>query len=277
MKTRILYPKNIWFDKGFKSLTTTSKVVSLYLVCNDNIGLTRYYKQHDLELCFLFKISESELEKIKSEIENTGLFFFKDEWVFINNDFSYCDYEGRDRLQIAKQKEIREIPQEISEYFEQVLKGLKTGYKPAINHKYKIINHKYKTINPKEVTKPSPTESQIVLDYYNQLTGKESKSLVWESNFYKWREVYSMDEIKQAVKLAHEVGWIWKDKEGKNIDWDLQLLFRHQDTQKNPQNYIDRILNRSKSNLVTRQGLKPNEWIAPSGKILIRNATKTMD
>lgn len=149
MKTRILYPKNIWFNKEFGGLEILPKVISMYLVSNENIGLTRMYKQHDLEMCFLFKLSETELEKVKVDIEKTGLFYFKDEWVFINNDFSYSDYQGRDRVMEAKEKELNSIPHEIIEYFEGVTKGLKTGYKPPINHKSKTINNKPYNINTK--------------------------------------------------------------------------------------------------------------------------------
>jgi hypothetical protein len=148
MKTRILYPKNIWFNKQFKGLTMGSKLVCLYLVSNENIGLTNIYKQHDLEICFLLGITEKILEKIKEEISETGLFYFYEEWIFINNNFSYCDYGGRDRLINSKNKEISEIPEEIKEYFKGVKKGLQRGYKPPINHKYKIINNNNKLIPP---------------------------------------------------------------------------------------------------------------------------------
>lgn len=149
MKTRILYPKNIWFNKQLKRLTTTSKLICLYLVSNDNIALTTIYKQQDLELCFLFDLKEEELEKIKIEIEQSGLFYFKNEWVLINNDLSYTDYGGRDRVIDAKNKELDSIPLEISSYFKEVVKGLITGYKPTINYKSKIINNKTRVVKGK--------------------------------------------------------------------------------------------------------------------------------
>lgn len=138
MKTRILYPKNIWFNKKLMSLDIESRLVCLYLISNNNIGLTRTYKQHDLEIRFLFSLTEKKLNLIKEEIQKTELFYFYEEWVFINNDFSYCEYFGRDRVVTAKDKEIANIPTEVKDVF----KGLKRGYKPTINHKPKTINHK---------------------------------------------------------------------------------------------------------------------------------------
>lgn len=173
MKTKILYPKNIWFNKPFRSLDTTSRVVCLYLVTNDNIGLIRTYKQHDLELCFILSLKETQLEKIKADIEETGLFYFKDEWVYINNDFSYVDYQGRDRLMEAKQKETDNVPSYIAEHFEQVIKGLKTGYKPPINNKYKIIN-----TNTKEEGKKYSNLEHIEIEDLVEIANQLNVSLV---------------------------------------------------------------------------------------------------
>lgn len=131
MKSRIIYPKNIWYDKKFNSLSAEGKTLSIYLVTNANISLTRIYKQHDLEICFLLKLSEERLTTLKEELQETTLFYFYDEWVYINNDLSYCDYTGRDRLIDAKAAEIKNIPDKVKEVF----KGLTRGNKPPINNK----------------------------------------------------------------------------------------------------------------------------------------------
>lgn len=147
MKTRIIYPKNIWYNKEFSKLKVTDKLLCFYLVTNENIGLTRYYKQHDMEICFLLGMSQKQLDESKVTISETGLFYFCNEWVFINNDFSYCDYNGRDKLMESKQKELDSIPVDIIEFFKGVNKGLISGYQPTINNKYKIINNKQEKEN----------------------------------------------------------------------------------------------------------------------------------
>lgn len=151
MKTRIIYPKNVWYNREFNALTTTNKLLCLYFITNENIGMTRVYKQNDMETRFIHSLSQAQLDKCKEEIEATGLFLFYDEWIYINNDFSYCDYDGRDRVLNAKEKEILSIPSQVLTHFEGVVKGLKSGYKPPINHKPKTINPKSKTLNPKTV------------------------------------------------------------------------------------------------------------------------------
>lgn len=97
-----------------------------------------------MEIMFVLGMTEKEVEKYKTELEQSELFYFYDEWVFINNEMSYCDYQGRDRVMKSKEKELEKINPDILGYF----KGLKRGYKgvsnPLLNHKPKTINHKRK-------------------------------------------------------------------------------------------------------------------------------------
>lgn len=139
MKTRIVYPKNLWFNKEFKALKSTTKVVCLYLVTNENIGLSPIYKQQDLEICFKCGISEKQLEEIKGEL--TGLFYFKDEWVYINNEFTYCDYQGQKKVMESKAREEKSIPPYVKAYFKGVKEGLDTPSGVSINPKPKTINN----------------------------------------------------------------------------------------------------------------------------------------
>lgn len=165
MKTRIIYPKRIWYNKRFKKLSFEARILCLYLITNENIGLIPIYSQPDLEICFKLGFSEKKLEELKQELQNSELFFFHDEWVLINNDFSYCDYFGRDRLMESKAKEEKAIPQHILTALKPLINPLQTSYKPPINTKHKIINNKPKNKNPK---------SEDVSDYeerFKQATG----------------------------------------------------------------------------------------------------------
>ena len=137
MKTRIIKPKNIWYNKKFKGLSTPSKLVAIYLVTNINIALTEAYEQPDMEICFLLNISEPQLSKCKQELANAGLFYFDDEWVLVTNDFSYYGYSGNDNVEKAKDKEFALIPTKIKE----VIKGLTTGQRPDIDNRIKIIDN----------------------------------------------------------------------------------------------------------------------------------------
>lgn len=182
MKTRIIYPKNIWYNDKFSELSAPNRLLCLYLITNENIGLTRIYQQKDMEIRFIHSLSPAQLEKSKQEIEATGLFYFFEDWVYINNDFSYCDYEGRDRVMDAKEKEMSAIPSHVLTHFEQVIKGLESGYKPPINNKLKTLNPKSKTLNPKS-DKPENLMDLVTDEFLTDLQSKYPKVNVrrtWE-------------------------------------------------------------------------------------------------
>jgi hypothetical protein len=142
MKSRIIFCKNLWYSKKFRGLSMKARLFCVYLITNENIGLISLYKQHDLESCYILGVGEKELDSLKKEIEESGLYKFYDEWVCITNDFSYHDYFGRDRLMESKEKEISKIPQDVLTNFQGVFNPLITPYKPPINNKSEIINQK---------------------------------------------------------------------------------------------------------------------------------------
>lgn len=195
------------------------KLLCFYLVSNENIGLTRYYKQHDMEICFLLGMSQKQLDESKATISETGLFYFCNEWVFINNDFSYCDYNGRDKLMESKQKELDSIPVDIIEFFKGVNKGLISGYQPPINNKYKIINNKQEKENknfnefweryPKKVAR-----SKVEKKYPNEKHEEVMKGL--ESYLSYWRE-----KKTEMQYIPNPETWLnqerWTDELGKKI------------------------------------------------------------
>jgi len=138
MKTRIVYPKNLWFEKKLKKMSVEARLLCIYLITNENVGLTRIYEQKEMETCFILGFDEVKLEKYKKEIELSELFYFKDEWIYINNEFSYCDYSGRDRVMKSKETETNKIPIEVVGYFnallsggKEIVKGLDTSSEPV--------------------------------------------------------------------------------------------------------------------------------------------------
>lgn len=144
MKTRIVKPK-LWTDPYFVEFKPTTKLLFLYLVTNDQLGLSPYLQITDRQMMFDTGLNSAQLEESKKEIQESGLILFTGNWMLHNHDLAYVDYEGRDRVIESKQIEIEAIPEPIKD----VLNGLITGYKPVLNHKSKTINHKSETINPK--------------------------------------------------------------------------------------------------------------------------------
>jgi len=258
MKTRILYPKNIWYSKQLKEVSAPATLLALFLVSNDNIGLTRIFEQRDLEVCFLLKFNEAQLEQCKIELAENRLYFFYDEWVYINNDFSYCDYVGRDRVMEAKAKELAKIPAEVLQYFDDVIKGLESGYKgvkvikssiddfkglergykPPINPKpinHKSINHK--SINQKPV-KNSDLEDKAkkIIGKYNLIFGKRLSAFEpLLANLEYWLETYSLDDIYKAMENARADKW-WRTR------LDPVVLLRRKNPQGEAVDHIGKLM-----------------------------------
>lgn len=174
MKTRIVKPK-LWTDPSFVEYKPTTKLLFLYLVTNDQLGLSPYLQITDRQMTFDTGLNSSQLEESKKEIQDSGLILFAENWVLHNHDLAYIDYEGRDRVVESKQSEIEAIPQPIKE----VLNGLITGYKPVLNHKLKTINPKSEIINTKSKTLNQKQEFEnltkdMVLEKFNNLDGVSS-------------------------------------------------------------------------------------------------------
>ena len=231
MRTRIIYHKNIWYNEKFGDLSPEAKNLALYLVANDNIGLTKIYRQPDKELLFLFQITKERLEELKEELTQAQFYFFLDGWVYINNDFSYDNYTGRDRLLKSKDEEVSKIPSEILTGFKGVIKGfnvvtgerikgvtkgLERGYKPAIVQ----VQDKVKKEGGVGETTGMLEEAEEVMNFYNRVFLRDMVSTqAWFPNFIKAREKHSVEDIKRAILYARTYTTF-------GMEFDLATFFR---------------------------------------------------
>lgn len=187
MKTRIIYPEKIWFNKSFHKLSNQSQILAIFLISNENIGLSPIYPIKDLKIMFTLGITELQLEKNKKELFLSGLYDFYQEWVFIKNDFSYCDYFGRDRVMESKEKEQSVIPTDVSDYF----KGLKTGYQEVSNL----------SINTKPI-------NNNINNIYNTIDSIDNEELM--TKIAKHYNVSLLD-----VKKTYDSMFLWAKSKGK--------------------------------------------------------------
>ena len=183
MKTRIVYPE-LWLDKDFASCMSTTKLLFCYLINNIQLKLSPYLHITDRQIMFDIGLTVNQLETGKKELTNLRWCFFAGDWVFHNHKCAYVDYEGRDRVQEAKEKEISSVPLEIKEVF----KGLITGCQPVLNHKSKIINPKSETIKQK-------TE-----DKFNRLDSITAE-VVSEIALQYSVKVFEVEKEKESMKL----------------------------------------------------------------------------
>jgi len=94
-------------------MTDMELKVAIYLVFNENQGLTPIYKQKPFEICIKLRITKEEYEECKVKFQEWGLFGFMADWVLVTNDFAYVNYSGRDQLLNAKKVESEKIPLEV--------------------------------------------------------------------------------------------------------------------------------------------------------------------
>jgi hypothetical protein len=152
----------MWFDEKFATCSMEAKVLFFYLISNDHLGLTPYLHITDRQIMFDTGLTFNQLETGKKELTSLRWCFFTENWVYHNHDCAYIDYEGRDRVIDAKNKELQNIPIKVQEYFNPLI----TRYKPVLNHKSEIINPKSETINQKSKTEELKKQA-------HQLIGKK--------------------------------------------------------------------------------------------------------
>lgn len=136
MKTRIVHTK-IWSDGWFLSLSRASKVLFLYLITNERIGLSGIYEIPEGKIMYETGLTSSDLEQAKKDISEKAT-FYKD-WVKIHNIDRYQSFTGS-KNEIAKEKEIKQISPE-------VIDTLSIPYRYPIDS---LSNHKSEIRNKKE-------------------------------------------------------------------------------------------------------------------------------
>jgi len=144
MKTRIIHTK-IWQDAFFTELTPTQKLLFVYYISNDNIGLTGIYEITDRQVMFDTGLNREQIAEAKALFENNRKIMFKDNWVYSINSKKLNGYAG-EKIDKALEKEESDIPDEIIKHFQDTLsiqyQGVSSTLDTSINHKSEIINHK---------------------------------------------------------------------------------------------------------------------------------------
>lgn len=100
----------IWQDDWFAGLSRGAKLLFLYLITNQEIGMTGVYELPDRVMMFNVGLNQSELEQAKKEL--SGKVAFYNGWVFVRNSERYNSFRG-EKNELAKERECRGIPLEI--------------------------------------------------------------------------------------------------------------------------------------------------------------------
>jgi len=233
MKTRIIYTK-IWEDEYFYSLDDKEQLAFLYLLTNSRINLSGIYELNDANLILWLRSTNEKIQQIKTKFQNDNKFIFYQGWVKVVNYDKYNSYSGN-LNEVAKIKEINLIPQHI-------LKELDTL---SIPYQYPIDTSSNKK---SEIRNKKSEEAIEILEHYNATFSKTYKtSKVWFNNFATWREIYSVQEIKDAITTAKSKGWLWKNSDGTLITPTPELIFRTKN-RNGVCDYIGQLLQRKSAN-----------------------------
>lgn len=135
MKARVIHTR-IWSDSWFVGLSRASKIVFLYLISNESIGLTGIYECPDFKISSHTGVNTSELEECKKELQ--GKISFYKGWVKIVNTDKYQTFKGL-KNEVAKEKELNLIPPDVRD-------TLSIPYRypiDSLSNQYSVINNKY--------------------------------------------------------------------------------------------------------------------------------------
>jgi len=131
----------MWLDEKFSNCSLATKLLFMYLITCNSIGLTPYHRISDRQITFDTMLDPIQLQIAKEELTSLKWCFFFEGWVYHNHACAYVDYSGRDRVLEAKEKELANIPLKVKEYFNPLI----TRYKPDRNQKPIIRNQKPET------------------------------------------------------------------------------------------------------------------------------------
>ena len=169
MKTRIIHTK-IWTDSTFVDLSKNGKILFIYLISNERVGLTGAYEISNRILSFNTGLTLQEIIEAKKELDKP--FVFHGEWVVIRNHNRYNNYAANKMQKKAYLREYNLVPKELQKYLMQLeaendtsidtsqiplIDQSDTSIKHDRNKKQEIINHKLEIKNQNDDKAPKKT------------------------------------------------------------------------------------------------------------------------
>jgi len=219
MKARIIHTK-IWTDYWFKKLNRSSKIVFLYLLSNQFIGLSGIYEITNEQICFDVGITSTELEEAKKHLSKK--ISFHENWVKIFNYEKYQTYKGS-KNEVAKEKERNLVPSVIRDTlsipYRYPIDSTSNQKSVISNKKLVISNKKPEDEDFKEIAEKYGVPKSFVLSKWDDLenycasTGKKYKN--YKATLMNWVKRDAL-KIKREDKNANRYG---KARGGIIIDW----------------------------------------------------------
>ena len=141
MKTRIFHTK-FWYDNYIISLTPTQRLLFVFYLTNDRIGLSGIYEMADPFVKLATGLNEPDIKSVKEKFAKDGKILFYKNYVYCVNCEKYQAYTGTKNA-VAREKELKQIPKDVKKYFRDRLSiGYVYPIDSPINHKSEIRNKK---------------------------------------------------------------------------------------------------------------------------------------
>jgi hypothetical protein len=160
MKSRIIFG-SLYKSEEFAELSTQEKLLTIYLMTNETVGLVPAYKINGREICFWLGLEKNELKSLIKNLEKIGIYEIEC-YVVIGNPYSnYLYHKGVDnKNKDAMFKEFMLLPSAVQDKLGELgfdLTGefmVPYGYpdgtsKVLINNKQEINNKKQEILNKK--------------------------------------------------------------------------------------------------------------------------------
>lgn len=192
MKTRIIHTR-IWTDSFFESLSPQEKLLFIFFITNENIGLTGAYECTDRAIAYHTGLSSGEITKGKEKFKQN--FEFVDSWVYLKNAVKYQNYKSNEKLLKAYTKEFDSLPVKVQKLIKNDTSS-DTGIHTLLNNKSEIINHKKENIKTEVEKKQTVSnhlfgvknEAKILADKMDMNKKKSGIHTQWQDDAFRFAE-----------------------------------------------------------------------------------------
>ena len=150
MKTRIIKTRLWSNDDKFGELNPTSKLVFLYCITNERIGMSGMYECPDRMIKFEVGISEPQLQTAKEELTSKKMVLFNSGWIYVVNAEKHNNYRNSPLNEVFYQKEVSLIPDVVRSGFDSSIDS-SVGGSMHTNQKQEIRNNKQEILNKKDI------------------------------------------------------------------------------------------------------------------------------
>lgn len=239
MKTRIIHTK-FWKDGKVRKLSKNARLLFIFILSCEEINIAGCFELLDDEIKLRTGLTNKELQNAKLELQKISRIRFMDGWIYVINASKYNNYRKSPKNEIAYQKELKLIPQEIQDSLMKdniINSTTDTTMNNTIdsNHKSEIRNKKSKIKNKKNFSKKRVIKAfDMFWASYPRKVGKKKTKEIFLKKFTKFNNINDagnlFNEIMNGLKL-----------QDKSKQWEETKYIPHPSTWLNQERWNDQL------------------------------------